>query len=224
MRSGSESPRVRRIRRVLAALPSYSEEIGLNLDKVPDWFPWFLSASLFAKPIPAATAVRTMSLLLQSGVRTPTRVTRTGWDELVRILDAAGYTRYDFSTADKLLEIARTIDQPEAFIALAKEPDLRVVESQLTRVQGIGPKTVEIFLRELQGRWKCAPGWSKEALRASRRLGIAPSGWTLRASNRRRLETGLVRLWIEHCKARHWSSCPMASDCGCRPASARRRS
>ena len=194
------------------------------MDKASDWFPWFLAASLLAKPIPAVTAVRTMSLLLQSGVRTPTRVTETGWDDLVRILDAGGYARYDFSTADKLLEIARTFDQADVFGALAKEPDPQVVESQLVRVRGVGPKTVEIFLRELQGRWKCAPGWSKEARSASRRLGINPSGWTLRASSRRRLETGLVRLWIEHCKARRWPSCPMTSDCGCRPASARRRS
>ncbi len=210
------SSRARRIRRVLVALPSYSEELGLHLDQPSDWFPWFLAASLFAKPIPVATAVRTMSLLLQSGVRTPTRVTRTGWDELVRILDAGGYTRYDFSTADKLLEVARYFDQPGIFEALANEPDLPALEEQLVRIRGIGPKTVEIFLRELRGRWKCHTEWSTEALRASHRLGIDPSGWSLGVSNRRRLETGLVRLWLEHCKTRHWRNCPLVSDCGCR--------
>jgi hypothetical protein len=199
----------------LIRLPTYSEQLGLDLANSADWFPWFVSASLFAKPIPAATALRTASLLLESGVRSPRRVERTGWEGLVRILDQGGYVRYDFSTADKLLEIARCLGDPELFPTLARELSYPKVSERLTRIRGVGPKTVEIFIRELQGHWNSSPPWSEEARQASHRLGIDASRWTLTASRRRRIENGLVRLWIEHCKAGRWQDCPVNADCGC---------
>jgi hypothetical protein len=207
--------RIRRILGNLVALPSYSEELGLNLDNPSDWFPWFLSASLFAKPIATATALRTASLLIQSGVRTPHAVERTGWDGLVRLLDKGGYVRYDFSTADKLLEIAGDFGESDFLQTLAKEQSFLKVEERLTRIRGVGPKTVEIFLRELQGRWKSSPSWSEEARQAAHRLGIDLRRWTHASSRRRRIENGLVRLWIEHCKPGRWQNCPVAIDCGC---------
>jgi hypothetical protein len=207
----------------LLVLPSYSEELGLNLDNPSDWFPWFLSSSLFAKPIAATTALRTASLLIQSGVRTPQQVQRRGWNELVRLLDEGGYVRYDFSTADKLLQIARDLGESNLLQILAKERSFPKVEEQLTRIRGVGPKTVEIFLRELRGRWKSSPTWSEEALQAAHRLGIDLSGWTLPPVRCRRVENGLVRLWIEHCKPGRWQNCPAAIDCGCQPPRPRDR-
>jgi hypothetical protein len=214
---------IRRLLEDLVTLPSYSEELGLNLDNPSDWFPWFLSASLFAKPIAATTALRTASLLIQSGVRTPREVKRAGWDGLVRLLDNGGYVRYDFSTADKLLEIARELGESDTLQTLAKERSFRKVEERLTRIRGVGPKTVEIFLRELRGRWKSSPPWSEAALQAAHRLGIDLSRWTLPPMRRRRVENGLIRLWIEHCKAGRWQNCPVSIDCGCQPHRLRER-
>jgi hypothetical protein len=214
----SRSRRTRRVVGNLVALPSYSEELGLDLANASDWFPWLLSSSLFAKPIAATTAVRTASLLLHSGVRTPQEVQRTGWDELVRLLDKGGYVRYDFSTADRLLEIAREFMEPDLLQTLAKERSFPKVEERLTRVRGIGPKTVEIFLRELQGLWKSSPSWSKEARQAAHRLGLDLSERAPAPSRRRRVENGLVRLWIEHCKPGLWQNCPVGTDCGCQPS------
>lgn len=213
----STDQRVQRLLRTAAALPAYSEDLGLDLADPSDWFSWFLAASLFAKPIGTATALRTASLLIHSGVRTPRQVERTGWEELVRLLDSGGYVRYDFSTADRLLEIARAVGETDLLRTLANEPRFRKVEEQLTRIRGVGPKTVEVFLRELQGRWKSAPPWSKEARQAAQRLGIDLGGAVFSPSRRRKIESGLVRLWIGHCKRRRWQDCPMARDCGCRP-------
>lgn len=213
----SGDPRIRKLLRKLVALPTYSEELGLDVENPSDWFPWFLSASLFSKPISAATALRTASLLIQSGIRTPQAVERTGWDGLVRLLDEGGYVRYDFSTADKLLEIAQSLGESDLLPTLASERSLPKVEERLTRIRGVGPKTVEIFLRELQGHWKSSPSWSEEARQAARRLGIALPELALTPSRRRRVENGLVRLWIEHCKPGRWQNCPVGIDCGCRP-------
>ena len=217
------SDRAQRIRRLLAGVPLYSEELGLDLGNRSDWFPWFLSASLFAKPIAARTAVRTASLLLRSSVRVPRDVERIGWDGLVQLLDQGGYTRYDFSTADKLLEMARYLGGSDLLPTLANEPSYAKVEDQLTRIRGVGPKTVEIFLRELRGRWKASPPGSEAARRAARRLNIAPADLSLSPPLRRRVESGLVRLWIEYCKPRRWQTCPIRDDCGCRPHRERNR-
>ncbi len=210
--------RNRRLLRRLAGVPTYSEDLGLDLTNPSDWFPWFLSASLFSKPIAAATALRTASILIGSGVRTPLEVQRTGWDGLVRLLDQGGYVRYDFSTADKLLEVSRNLGEPGLLKTLANERSFPNVEERLTRIRGVGPKTVEIFLRELQGLWKSSPSWSEEAQRAAHRLGLDLAGLTLPPSRRRRVENGLVRVWIEHCKPGRWQNCPVRSDCACRPA------
>lgn len=214
---GSDRRDLRGLLGSLAALPTYSEHLGLNLEDPSDWFPWFVSASLFAKPIPATAAVRTASLLLRSGVRTPREVERTGWDGLVQLLDAGGYARYDFSTADKLLEIARGLREPGTLPTLAKERSFPKVEERLARIRGVGPKTVEIFLRELQGYWKSSPPWSEEARAAGRRLGVVLTELDRAPSRRRRVETGLVRLWLEHCKPGRWQDCPVGFVCGCRP-------
>jgi hypothetical protein len=181
---------------------------------------------LFAKPIPATTAARTASLLIEAGVRTPERAKRTGWEGLVRLLDQGGYVRYDFSTADKLLEIAGCLMDSDVFQTLATEPNFTEVEKRLTGIRGVGPKTVEIFLRELQGYWKNSPPWSEEARQAARRLGLDFDGRTLAPLHRRKVESGLVRLWIEHCKPGRWWNCPAGTDCGCQllgPRNRRRR-
>ena len=220
---GPEDRKTRKLLRTLATLPTYSEDLGLNLASPSNWFPWFLSASLFAKPIPATTAARTASLLIAAGIRTPQGVKRTGWTGLVRLLDQGGYVRYDFSTADKLLDIAGSLGESDVFRTLANEPSFAEVEERLTRIRGVGPKTVEIFLRELQGSWKNSPPWSEEARQAAHRLGIELSGWTLAPSRRRKVENGLVRLWIEHCKPGRWQNCPVGTDCGCRLLGSRTR-
>jgi hypothetical protein len=219
--SAGRRPRDRRTRillRKLGALPTYAEQLGLDVANPSDWFPWFMSASLFAKPIALTTAHRTSALLLRSGIRTPTTVEQTGWDGLVRLLDQGGYVRYDFSTADKLLGIAESLRDPETLRVLAREPSYAKVEDRLTHIRGVGPKTVEIFLRDLQGSWRSSAPWSREARRAARRLGLGLAALPLTASGRRRVENGLVRVWIEHCKPGHWSDCPAGVDCSCRPA------
>ena len=222
LRSGDarKGRRAQRVLRGLRAIPSFAEELQLDLARPSDWFPWFLTASLFAKPISSAAALRTAALLLRTGIRTPRAVESTGWDGLVRLLDAGGYVRYDFSTADKLLGIARSLRDPETLRSLATEAEYPAVERQLTAVPGVGPKTVEIFLRELQGIWESSPPWSREARSAAHRLGLRVSGLPLIPSHRRPVESGLVRVWIEHCKPGHWVDCPLGPDCGCRPPGA----
>jgi hypothetical protein len=73
-----------------------SSELGLDLDHRPqDVERWLLIASLFGNPILSSTVVRTVRSLCEGGVRTPADAGDTSWRELVRLLDAGGYVRYD---------------------------------------------------------------------------------------------------------------------------------
>lgn len=202
------------VRRLLKG-KTYSESLGLDLRRPDDWFGWFLAACLFAKPIPAGIAQRTARLLLDSGLRTPRAVRDRTWEGLVTLLDQGGYVRYDFSTATKLLTMADRIHSTESLSALARVPDLHQVTGELTRIPGVGPKTVEIFLRELRGVWRAQPVLSIEARSAAARLGLELDHLHVRARTLNRLESLLVRVWLEHCKPGRWKTCPAGSACGC---------
>lgn len=65
-------------------------------------FKWFLACLLFGKPIQQEVAKRTYLEFEKEGLITPDKILKTGWNQLVKILDNGHYVRYDFSTATKL--------------------------------------------------------------------------------------------------------------------------
>ncbi len=203
---------------VLLAQKTYPEQLGLDVTDPQDWFPWFVAASLFAKPISAAAARTTAQLLLKEGVRVPAAIERCGWDGLVTILDLGGYVRYDFSTATKLLAIAAALPRDRIRFIVTGAKSAVEIERELTRIQGVGPKTVAIFLRELRGVGGPSVAVSEEARESARKLGLNLARADLTDRNRSRLESVLVRVWIEHCKRERWTTCPAGAMCGCAPA------
>ena len=74
-------------------LPTYLQELGLNLNKEEDRFKWFLASILFAKRISSKTAKRTFQEFERAGVITPENIINAGWDKLVEILDFGAYVR-----------------------------------------------------------------------------------------------------------------------------------
>lgn len=139
----------------------YSSELGIDLDAgtETECFKWFLACLLFGKPIQQEIAKRAYLDLSQAGIISPTALLETGWDGVVKILDEAHYVRYDFSTATKLLDISRQLIRIYGtFGALLRRANSTTQLSELLReFNGVGPKTVEIFLRDmtpiLKKRW-----------------------------------------------------------------------
>jgi hypothetical protein len=84
----------------------------------------------------------------------------TGWNGLVEILDEGGYTRYDFSTADKLLEVFGNLQKlynGDLNVLHEKARDSKDLEERIKALgKGIGETTVSIFLREMRYCWKKA--------------------------------------------------------------------
>lgn len=208
--------RSRRLVSQLLGQFTYPEGLGLDVTREEDWFPWFVAASIFAKPISANVARKTAWLLLKEGLRTPEAIRRCGWDGLVALLDLGGYVRYDFSTADKLLLIAGALQRNRLGRLRTEASSMEEIERELTRIPGVGPKTVQIFLRELRGMWPIDMPVGEEARSAARRLRLPVKAAGFTGHDLSRLESVLTRTWVEHCKRGRWQACPAGEFCGCR--------
>jgi len=181
----------------------FSAELGIDLKsgKKGEVAKWFLASILYSKPIRESSATTTYQAFEAEEVLSPSRIVETGWDGLVWILDEGGYTRYDFSTATKLLEVFGNLlklyrgDLNRLHHVAKDSGDLDV---RLTKLgKGVGPTTVSIFLREMRYAWpKADPEPSPLVKLAMKELGIRDLKQLARKKHLDvvRLETALLRL------------------------------
>ncbi|HEY4675498.1 MAG TPA: hypothetical protein VIH48_05540 [Candidatus Bathyarchaeia archaeon] len=217
----------------------YSEILGINLAEGRDdeIFKWFLASVLFGAPITEASAIKTYNAFKKNNVLTPERILKTGWDGLVKILDEGSYTRYDFKTADKLLEIAQNLTEEHggSLSALNKKAsDARDLENRLKNLgKGVGDVTVSIFLRDLRDTWeKADPNPTSLVVIAAENLGILKKAednalsrlkafWAknkLRGKTFINFETALLRLGKDYYRKGKCAACPVKDDCLSRKA------
>jgi hypothetical protein len=192
-------------------LKTYSQELDLDLEREEDRFKWFLASILFAKRISSEVAKKTYQEFEKQGIVTPDSILDAGWDKLVEVLDSGGYVRYDFSTASNLLEIADSLKEKYGSLEglYTQAEDSMDLEKRLLEFKGVGPTTLNIFLRELRPVWeKARPQISPLAKEAASRLGIGEKEVELPTT-----ESALVRLNLEFCKRRRCSSCPVREGC-----------
>ena len=195
----------------LSQVPSYSQELGLDLAKEGDRFKWLVASILFAKRISSQIAKRTYREFEREGIVTAESIMEAGWDKLVEILDSGGYVRYDFSTASKLLEIVASLKQNYGSLEdlYAQAKDSRDLERKLLEFKGVGATTVNIFLRELKGIWgKAKPSLSPIAKEVASKLGLSEE-----ELERSTVESALVRIGLEFCRGKKCSACPVREEC-----------
>jgi len=157
----------------------YSEILGIELKsrKNSEIIKWFLASILYAKPIRENSATKTYLCFKKHNVLSNKKILEVGWNKLVEILDEGSYTRYDFSTADKLLEVFNNLQKKyggslnELYKQAEDGEDLEKRLKELGR--GIGDVTVSIFLRDLRGIWiKAKPKPSPLVRLAMKKFGI----------------------------------------------------
>ena len=145
---------------------SYPERFHMDLRKDP--FPWFLLSVLFGARIPESIAVRTFFLFKTDKLLSPESIIKRGWEGLVTILDSGGYTRYDFKTATKLLEMSNNIIAQGSLKAIhERSAPEELPENLKALAKGIGDVTVGIFIREMVGIWEKARPFPSILVRAS---------------------------------------------------------
>jgi endonuclease III len=214
---------------------TYASTLGINLASIEseEIFKWFLASVLFGARIGEGIAIRTYKEFEKTGVLSAEAILKTGWQGLVDILDRGGYVRYDFKTATKLLAVAQVLkekyegDLNRLHFFAEDERDLGKKLQGLGK--GIGPVTVDIFLREMRGLWeKAEPPLAESALLASVNVGLIETRdveagleqltsicevdelheWRLSD-----LEAALVRLGKNFCRKKRCLPCPVKAEC-----------
>jgi endonuclease III len=131
----------------------FANELGIDLSskQETEYFKWFLACLLFGKPIQQEVAKRAYLEFVKEGFITPEAIIQAGWDKLVEVLDRGHYVRYDFSTATKLLDVSKTLKEKYGTLTdlLKQSKTIDELSSRLKEFKGIGPKTTEIFLRDI---------------------------------------------------------------------------
>lgn len=179
----------------------YSKELGIELKKNSDdeLFKWFLASILFGARITESIAKNTYRAFERYNLLEPQKILDAGWDFLVNpIMREGGYVRYDFKTSTKILKICETLIREYAgsLKKLHEESkDAKDLEKRLLNFYGIGPVTVNIFLRELRPYWKKAdPEPLLRVSKIAQKLGISLDEYNRKRLTFIRIEAGLIRL------------------------------
>ncbi len=176
----------------------FSSSLGINLQggEEEEIFRWFLASVLFGKRISFRIAIKTYKQFKSCDVLTPKAIADTGWDGLVKILDDGGYVRYDFSTASKLLDLVKQLRQNYGTLTELhkKAVNPKDLENRLMQFKGIGPVTMNIFLRELRTIWKNAdPSPLDFVKQEAAKLGIDLNKFNRKTKSFVKLEAALIR-------------------------------
>lgn len=166
-------------RAVLELYPrSYAQELGVRSLETPSGlYRLLVMATLMSARIRASVAVDATRALFRSRWTTAKRMGEATWEERTRVLNKAGYARYDESTSRMLGDTAE-------FLLTAFGGDLRRLRVEagrdpaaerrmLKQCKGIGDVGVDIFNREVQRSWtELYPFADRRALTAAKRLGV----------------------------------------------------
>lgn len=179
----------------------YSEELGIDLRRrrEAEYFRWFLASLLLGGRISETIAKNTYRAFLHHGVDTPHKILRAGWDFLVYpVMREGGYVRYDGRKSDQVLRDCRTlIEQYGGKLSRLETAasDSADLEARLGDFYGVGPVTVNIFLRELRPFWgKADPDPLPVVSALAGRLNLELGRYDTKSLAFVRVEAGLIRL------------------------------
>lgn len=126
-------------------------DLGIEVTNVGGVFRWLLASFLMGKRIRSSVALRAYRILVdEQGLDTPQKLVQAPHATLVSFLGQAGYARYDESTARRLHALGKKVDAELGgqLEALREDPGGESFKRWLLSFEGIGPKTLEIFMRE----------------------------------------------------------------------------
>lgn len=115
-------------------------------------FKWLLASFLMGKRIQGAIAAKAYQVIVEQHQRdTPQKLAHCTHRQLVVLLGQAHYVRYDETTASRLLALASKLNNEYAGKVsniVKASADRQAFEKRLSEFEGIGPKTIEIFMKE----------------------------------------------------------------------------
>lgn len=152
-------------------MSTFAEDAGIQLaDEPAPLFQLLVLCMLQAKPIRATVAVDAARGLFAAGLTTPEKLAAAPRAQLIRIFGAAGYARYDESSATRLRSMSQLlIDEHSADLRTLRD----TAPTSLQVFDGVGPACATMFAREAQGVWpELAPVFDKKSLQGAEKLGL----------------------------------------------------
>lgn len=161
---------------------TFTRALGIEVaDNTPaPLFQTLCLALLFSARIRASIAVDAMRALLDAGWTTADHMARANWQARVRVLNDAGYARFDEKTSTMLGDASNLLIERYGgdLRRLRNQADRKPAEERrlLKKIDGIGDVGVDIFFRDVQAAWpELRPFVDKKAMDGARRLGL-PTG------------------------------------------------
>ncbi|MCF4996561.1 DNA methylase [Pseudomonas syringae] len=131
-----------------------ADDLHISLDSAQEegLFKWLIASFLMGKRIQADIAAEAYRVIVDKHQRdTPRKLANSTHRELVAMLGEAHYVRYDETTADRLHALAVKLNDEyggKVKNIVEASADRKDFEKRLEGFEGIGEKTVEIFMRE----------------------------------------------------------------------------
>ena len=126
----------------------------LDIDTTTDQglFDWLLASLLFGRPVPQKTAATAFHRFKEDGWDTPAHFIADDQHQLWHELWAGDYHRLGSVMSEELPGVMRALiaDYHGSVALLVRTASTREeISERLQRFKGVGPKTAEIFLREV---------------------------------------------------------------------------
>ncbi len=126
----------------------------LSIDTTSDQglFDWLLASVLFGRPVPQQTAANAYRKFKEDGWDTPQHFTADDQHPLWHELWEGNYHRMSSVMSEELRDVMRTLiaDYDGSAGRLVRTASTREdISRRLQHIKGVGPKTAEIFLREV---------------------------------------------------------------------------
>ncbi|MBY8931142.1 DNA methylase [Pseudomonas sp. Wu6] len=131
-----------------------ASELGIELKPGDDssLFKWFIASFVMGKRIQAPIAAQAYRVIIEEeGRDTPRKLQHCTSRQLVAMLGRAHYVRYDETTAQRLLDLSAKLNADYSGSItrmLEASDDRQAFERRLGEFDGVGPKTIEIFMRD----------------------------------------------------------------------------
>ena len=187
---------------------TYAEELKIDVAKgTPSaLFRLLCAATLMSARIGSPIAVEAARNLVRRGWRSPKKLAESTWEQRVKALNEAGYTRYQERTATMLGDLTEhLLDRYGGDLRKLREEagrDPKAERRLLKQFKGLGDVGVDIFFREVQVAWdELVPFADRRALDAAGRLKLPKDPSRLAklagAKDYPRLVAALVRVELE---------------------------
>ncbi len=204
----ARASRAELVRAVLDRYPrSYAEELGVRaLHTASALYRLLVMALLMSARIRASVALDAARALSRQRWTTARRMADASWEDRARVLNEAGYARYDERTSTMLGETSQLLlDRYRGDLRRLRERagrDPGAERRLLEEFKGVGDVGVDIFFREAQRSWaELYPFADRRALTAAGRLDLGGDAKRLaelaRGDDFARLVSGLVRVDLD---------------------------